>query len=108
MDARKHLIIIKGKDQPRKGHDKYLLIMNLISNPRVDVSTDQDFQRAYSGYYFPAQVKQSFKDFYFEYMQECRSNKPSFTEILQHIYNHSQLVKNARERISLNPLPVKR
>ena len=72
-----------------KGHDKYLLIMNLISNPRVDVSTDQDFQRAYSGYYFPAQVKQSFKDFYFEYMQECRSNKPSFTEILQHIYNHT-------------------
>ena len=39
-----------------KGHDKYLLIMNLISNPRVDVSTDQDFQGAYSGYYFPAQV----------------------------------------------------
>lgn len=39
-----------------KGHDKYLLIMNLISNPSVDVSTNQDFQRAYSGYYFPAQV----------------------------------------------------
>lgn len=72
-----------------KGHDKYLSIMRMISNPRIDVSTDQDFQRAYSGYYFPAQVKQSFKDFYFEYMQECRSTKPSFTEILQHIYDHT-------------------
>ena len=72
-----------------KGHDKYLLIMNLISNPGVDVSTNQDFQRAYSGYYFPAQVKQSFKDFYFKYMQECRSSHPSFGEVLQHIYTHT-------------------
>lgn len=75
-----------------KGHDKYLLIMNLISNPSVDVSTNQDFQRAYSGYYFPAQVKQSFKDFYFKYMQECRSSHPSFGEVLQHIYTHTGYV----------------
>ena len=29
-----------------KGHDKYLSIMRMISTPRIDVSTDQDVQRA--------------------------------------------------------------
>ena len=72
-----------------KGHDKYFLIMNLISDPSINVSNSPVFQKAYTGYYFPAQVKQSFKDFYFSYMQECRNNPPSFAEILQHIYDFS-------------------
>lgn len=72
-----------------KGHDKYFLIMKLIADPNIDVSTNLEFQKAYSGYYFPAQVKQNFKDFYFSYMQECRKNNTSFAEILQHIYDYS-------------------
>lgn len=72
-----------------KGHDNYFSIMNLIANPSIDVSSNKEFQKAYSGYYFPAQVDQRFKDFYFSYMQECRINPPSFAEILQHIYDYS-------------------
>jgi len=72
-----------------KGHDKYFLIMNLIADPSINVSNSYEFQKAYSGYYFPAQVKQNFKDFYFSYMQECRNSTPSFAEILQHIYDYS-------------------
>ena len=48
-----------------KGHDNYFSIMNLIANPSIDVSSNKEFQKAYSGYYFPAQVDQRFKDFYF-------------------------------------------
>ena len=58
-----------------KGHDKYFLIMKLIADPNIDVSTNLEFQKVYSGYYFPDQVKQNFKDFYFSYMQE---NSPCF------------------------------
>lgn len=75
-----------------KEHEKYLAIMNAIANPEIDVSTDTDFQKAYSGYYFPAQVKQDFKDFYFDYMETCRKDIPTFSDALQCIYENSGAV----------------
>ena len=31
-----------------KGHDNYFSIMNLIANPSIDVSSNKEFQKAYS------------------------------------------------------------
>jgi len=69
------------------GHDSYLSIMKMIANSSVDVASDKTFQKLYVGYYFPAQVKQGFKDAYFAYMQQCRSACPSYREILTHLFD---------------------
>ncbi len=75
-----------------KGHDKYLTIMQLIADPSIDVSTNTDFRKAYSGYYFPTPIAQSFKDLYFALMQRCRFECLSYYAVLEDLYNLSGCV----------------
>ena len=76
-------------DEVIKGHDKYLKIMQDILDPSIDVSNNSEFQKAYSGYYFPAQVNKSFKEKFFSYMQQSRYARPSYEEVLNHLYEQS-------------------
>ena len=72
-----------------KGHEKYLAIMKMISDPTVDVSTDLEFQSIFSGYYFPSVIKQEFKKTFFDYMQENRVACLSYEKALRDLFNRS-------------------
>lgn len=73
-------------------HQKYKDIMDMISNPDLDVSKDTKFQTVYSGYYITAPIEKSFRKYYFEYMQKCRDAVPSFREIMETLYNKTGAV----------------
>ena len=73
-------------------HDKYLKIMDMISSPDLDVSKNTDFQKLYSGYYITAPIDNSFRKFYFEYMQKCRNAVLSFRKIMETLYDESGAV----------------
>lgn len=84
-----HLIV---DDDVIEGHEKYLDIMRMINDQTIDVSANEEFQRIYKGYYFPAQITSEFTTPYFKYMQESRSQIPSFREAINHIYGFSRQV----------------
>lgn len=71
------------------GHDSYFQIMRMIADLNIDVSKDRSFQKSFVGYYFAGPKPQAFRDFYFSYMQQCRCVHPSYTEILQSVYDHT-------------------
>lgn len=71
------------------GHDSYLKIMRMIADLDVDVSKDRNFQKSFIGYYFAGPKPQAFRNFYFFYMQQCRSVHPSYAEILHAVYDRT-------------------
>ena len=71
------------------GHRPYLELMRMIADPRIDVSTNEDFQALYKGYYFPAPISHEFLNLYFQYMQESRYQCPSFRAAIESIRDFS-------------------
>ncbi len=77
-------------DQVIKEMEKYKLIMSIISDNSTDISeVNCEFQRVYTGYYFPAQVSAEFKTIYYSYMQSHRDNVPSFNDAINDLYQET-------------------
>lgn len=72
----------------KPGLVKYLRIMDTLNN--VDVSTNEDFQKAYNGFYRMRQRKSEFYEKYYSFMESNKNNKEiSFEKTL--LYFHNEL-----------------
>ncbi|MBK9584878.1 MAG: hypothetical protein IPO55_03050 [Alphaproteobacteria bacterium] len=74
---------IEAIENAEKGIGKYLALMKQFED--VDVSSDMKFQVAYKGFYRVRQKSEAWYQDYFGLMQECRSKKPEFAEILEEL-----------------------
>jgi hypothetical protein len=67
----------------RKGISQYLELMALF--PSVDVSADPEFQRQYNHFYRVRQKPTNWYRSYFRAMQELRTAKPLFADVLDRL-----------------------
>ncbi|MBK6894975.1 MAG: hypothetical protein IPH06_00070 [Alphaproteobacteria bacterium] len=74
---------IQAIENAETGICKYLSLMKRYE--AVDVSSDMKFQVAYKGFYRVRQKAEAWYQAYFGLMQECRSQRPEFAEILEEL-----------------------
>ena len=94
-------------ENAKKGLEMYISIMELF--PNVNVSRNKDFQSLYNGFYKIRHDNQKFYNGYFSFMEEHRSNIPSFTETLNYLYKFGRLESSFASKLlaTINPeLPV--
>ena len=72
----------------RIGAKKYAEIMDLFE--KVDVSTNEHFQKLFVGFYRVRRSKDKFLTPYFTLMQSLKGKDPSFEEILRKIYSFQE------------------
>lgn len=61
----------------------YANIMNTVN--QVDVSTDRDFQKAFT-YFYRVRRNDEWRKAYFDYFERAKKEMPSFEEILTYLY----------------------
>jgi hypothetical protein len=90
MDERQIREILQ-KAKTQEGIQKYLRIMDMF--PRVDVSSDEDFQRLYNGFYRMKQRTTVFYKEYFSFLESCKNKPVTFENALKHLYERVNRVE---------------
>jgi CRISPR/Cas system CSM-associated protein Csm2 small subunit len=77
-------IVRKAIPKIKPGLLKYLHIRSRIN--KVDVSNDEDFQRAYNGFYRMRQRPPIYYEKYYSYMEENKSSGITFEKTLNYLF----------------------
>ena len=80
---------IPAKPRMRTGIERYQFIMEKVQ--RVDVSSDEGFQKTYENFYTLGRYPKEFRRDYFAYMERCKGIKPSFEETLSYFLKYGTL-----------------
>lgn len=80
---------ILAKPRMRAGIERYQFIMERVQ--RVDVSTDEVFQKTYENFYTLSRYPKEFRREYFAYMERGKGAKPSFEETLSYFRKYGAL-----------------
>lgn len=80
---------ILAKPRMRTGIERYQFIMEKVQ--RVDVSSDEGFQKTYENFYTLGRYPKEFRREYFAYMERGKGAKPSFEETLSYFRKYGAL-----------------
>lgn len=80
---------ILAKPRMRSGIERYQFIMEKVQ--RVDVSSDESFQKTYENFYTLGRYPKEFRREYFAYMERGKGAKPSFEETLSYFLKYGAL-----------------
>lgn len=80
---------ILAKPRMRTGIERYQFIMEKVQ--RVDVSSDESFQKTYENFYTLGRYPKEFRREYFAYMERGKGAKPSFEETLSYFLKYGAL-----------------
>ena len=80
---------ILAKPRMRTGIERYQFIMERVQ--RVDVSSDESFQKTYENFYTLGRYPKEFRREYFAYMERGKGAKPSFEETLSYFLKYGAL-----------------
>lgn len=69
----------------KSGVDKYINIMDKLN--LCNVSENMDFQKAYNGFYRIRQRKPEFYKSYYDYMESCKNETVTYSNVITHFYN---------------------
>lgn len=72
------------------GLDRYKFIMDKVNV--VNVSTDEDFQRTFNGFYL-VRRNSEWRKVYYDYFESVKGKEISFTEIITYIYENTNFVE---------------
>ncbi|WP_326512180.1 hypothetical protein [Clostridium intestinale] len=105
MDAIK---INEAMKKVKPGLEKYLNIMNIVNE--VDVSKDENFQKAFNGFYRIRQRSSIFYEKYYSFMESYKSRDISFDKTLLYFYSELGRVEasfSSKLVATINPnLPI--
>lgn len=92
----------------KPGLQKYLNISNMIN--KVNVSENEEFQKAFNGFYRVRQRPKGFYEKFYTFMEENKENSPSFEKTLLYIYEELGRVEasfSSKLVATINPsLPI--
>lgn len=100
--------IQESVERARIGIQQYLEIMELF--PRVDVASDDNFQRKFNRFYRIRQRTSQWYNTYYSFMEQSKSQPPTFNSALEHFYstlNRCEASFTSKLIATINPsLPV--